>query len=196
MEAWRAMDDYENIKTFHGDPERVFDLEITILAALGFVVTARSPSQIEFLGPGMRSTRQSALVGAGRVRIELKRNDQLTVTADFGGVEGLSRFLKTFLMSMAAGFVLLFGVGMGLLFGQIFGVGFGVPFAPGVTWLAFAAPLAVAPFIPWIFVYPFLMRMTRRKTEQALDGFTHNISTVPGVSVAGSHTGHSAQGLV
>lgn len=166
--------DYTQSVPFPGDIEKAFDYASVVLGTNGFRTTQRQYGVVEFAGPGMYSTRQNPILGATQIRLRAA-GDFLELEAVLGGVRAMQRFLTVFPLAMAAGFLLLFGLVMGFAFGQVFGVGFGVPFARGWHWLAFAAPLAVLPLAPWLFLSPVLTRKIRSRTVAALDTLLANI---------------------
>ena len=110
---------------FSGNTDKAFGLAVAVLTAVGFRLTARTGESVEMVGPGMRSTEQSALVGASRIHIR-SDHGELTVKADLGGVEWMTRF------------VMLFPLGLCLTLGIVFAVVFGPR-----GWLAIAAIVGV-----------------------------------------------------
>jgi len=87
--------DYSSKVPFQGQFRDALTLAIGALTTLGFRVAARDEQAIEFMGPGLNSTRQNALLGATRIRLEAS-GGQLAVRAELGGIRWLRRFLLLF----------------------------------------------------------------------------------------------------
>jgi hypothetical protein len=169
--------EYSKSIPFHGDVNKALDFATVVLAKNSFIIQNKKGSALEMLGPGMRSNRQDPILGVSRIHISADRS-QLIVDAELGGVDRMRRFLTYFPVSMALGFILLFGGVAGLIFGQLSGVGFGVPAAPGWWWLAMTVPISVFPLLPWLFLSPLMIRSIRKKTVLALDTLLNNMATV------------------
>lgn len=172
--------EYEGRIPFTGDFDAVHTLISGTLTVQGFTVVRAERDVIEFSGPGMVNSRQPAICGAGRIRLT-RRHGEMTLEADFEGVERMRRFLQLFLTSMALGFLALFGPVMGIIFGRQFGVGFGVPFAQGWNWMLFIGPLVLLPLLPWIVLTPLLCRRFRNRARQALDDLLKSLTVAQGV---------------
>ena len=65
---------YSATVPFRGDVGKAFDLAVASLTALGFRITAKDRAALEFAGPGMAGSRQSALLGATHLRITADRD--------------------------------------------------------------------------------------------------------------------------
>jgi hypothetical protein len=75
--------------------DKAFGLAEAALCALGFRITQRTNETLELIGPGMNSSRESALLGASGIRIHCG-DSQLTLEADLGAVARMERFVLFF----------------------------------------------------------------------------------------------------
>jgi hypothetical protein len=116
----------------------------------------------------MNSTRQPPIFGASQIRVS-SNHGQLALDANLGGVANLRRFLIWFPLLMAIGLAVLIGGALGVVLGQALGMGFGVPFAPGWSWVGFAALVSLLPLSPWLVLSPVIIRALRTRTVEALD---------------------------
>jgi hypothetical protein len=71
------------------------------LAAQGFRIVTQNRDIAELVGPGMRSSRQNALVGASKVTIRTLGRE-VAIEANFGAVRRLIRILGTVLFGIQA----------------------------------------------------------------------------------------------
>ena len=149
---------------FRGNADKAFGLAESALTALGFRLTERTPGSVELVGPGMNSTRQSALVGASRIRISGGRSE-LAVEADLGGVEWMSRF------------VTLFPIGLVLGLGVVLSVVFSAVFGPGI-WIFAVAGAVGGNALLWLVLGPMMARGIRARTNRALDTLLANMIVV------------------
>jgi hypothetical protein len=155
---------YASSLPFRGDTESAFRLAESALTATGFRLTERAPESMELVGPGMNSTRQSALVGASRVRV--RRGDAtLELEAELGGAERMSRFVTLF----PIGLVLFLGVVLSAVFLIVFGAG---------MWIAPVAAVVGVNAGLWLFLGPAMARGIRARTERALDALLANMAVV------------------
>lgn len=153
--------------------ETVLEQVLTVLATHGFHLQRRDHHSAILSGPGLRSTRQSPLLGASTIDVEIQ-GQNLVLDAQLGGVASMQRFLTWFPLLLGLGLALLFGVVGGLVMGQKFGVGFGVPWAQGWQWVLFAFGVALLPVSPWIFITPLMSRSLEKRTEAALTTLAQN----------------------
>jgi hypothetical protein len=168
---------YSNSIAFTGDPQRLLAAAATILMTNGFAVVQQEGDQIEFIGPGLNSTKQNPLLGAARIVVSAKQG-RLAVDADYGGVDSLRRFMIRF--------PLLLGLGLGCIFAVISLIVFlgfylyGADFGPAwtVAWLSplFAIAVSLLSVSPWFFLAPWIRRHLERKTTFALDTLMTNVS--------------------
>jgi hypothetical protein len=143
---------------FRGDADRAFALAESALTALAFRHTERTAAALELVGPGMNSTRQSALVGASRIRIVSDRGE-LALEADLHGVASMARF------------VILFPIGLCLFLAILFAIVFSEVF-----WGVAAATGAAA--LLWLLLGPLMARTIRARTCRALDALLANMVIV------------------
>lgn len=146
---------------FRGDTDKAFHLAEAALTASGFRFGDRTAGSVEMIGPGMNSTRQSALAGVSRLHI-LKSHDKLSIEADLGGVAQMSRFVTLFPVSL----VLCLGVVLSIVFGVLIG--------PGL-WLAVVAAVVSVNAVLWLVLGPMIARKIRARTESALDTLLANM---------------------
>jgi hypothetical protein len=168
---------YSNSIAFTGDSQRLLASAATILMTNGFAVVQQEGDQIEFVGPGLNSTRQNPILGASRVVVSAKHG-RLAVEAEYGGVDALRRFMIQF--------PLLLGLGLGSVFAVILLMVFmgfylyGADFGPAWTmaWLSplLAIVISLLSVSPWFFLAPWIRRHLERKTNVALDTLLINIS--------------------
>jgi hypothetical protein len=142
---------------FSGDTNTALHLADAALTALGFRITERTAGSLEAVGPGMNSTRQSALLGASRIRIG-SGHGELSIEAELGGVERMSRFVRRF------------PIGLGLLLAVVFVAAFG-----------FRVPAWIAPLVavlPWLVIGPWMAQSMRARTCRGLDALLANMVAV------------------
>ena len=87
--------DYSASKPFRGDVDKALTFVITALTPMGFRVERKAADSVELTAPRLQRTRQSALVGASRLRVA-HRSGALAVEAELGGVRRLTRFVLVF----------------------------------------------------------------------------------------------------
>jgi hypothetical protein len=155
---------YASSLPFRGDTEKAFRLAESALTAIGFRFTERTAGSVELVGPGMNSTRQSALAGASRIHLRGGRGE-LAVEADLGGVARMSRF------------VTLFPIGLALGLGVVLSVVFGALFGPG-AWIVAVAAAVAGNAVLWLLLGPLLARGIRARTGRALDTLLANMVSV------------------
>jgi hypothetical protein len=149
---------------FRGDTGKAFGLAESALTAIGFRLTERTAGSVELVGPGMNNSRESALVGASRIRI-VGGSGELAVEADLGGVERMARFVTLF----PPGLCLALGVLLSVVFSAIHG--------PGAWVIAVAAATAGAA-LPWLLLGPWMARRIRARTCRGLDALLANMVVV------------------
>ncbi len=166
---------YSASTSYSGESAPAFDRALSILGAAGFTIQQQDRDSIEFTGPGLNSSRESAILGATKIRIQLDR-DSIQLDAELGGVVRMKRFLNTFIPSLAVLLVVIIGPFTGWVAGMQNGLGFGVPGLPGLKWLMFTVPITLLPFLPWIVVTPWVAGKIRTRTINAIDGLLQNIT--------------------
>jgi hypothetical protein len=156
---------------FGGNTDKALGLAESTLTAVGFRLTERTADSMEWAGPGMHSTRQSALVGASRIRV-LDGRGKLAIEADLGGVARMSRFVR------------LFPVGLALFLGGVLSVVFSLVHGPG-TWLAVVAAVVGGNAVLWWLLAPLMARGIRARTCRELDTLLANMVAVGEGSASG-----------
>jgi hypothetical protein len=139
-------------------------LAVSALTGIGFRLTDRTAGSMEMVGPGMNSSRESALVGASRIRL-VGGGGELALDADLGGVARLSRFVMLFPISLA--------LCMGVLFALVFSIQFGL----GLWILAVAAAVGGYAAL-WFVLGPMMARSFRTRTCRGLDALLANMVAV------------------
>jgi hypothetical protein len=142
---------------FTGDADKALRLAESSLAAVGFQLTARTPTSLEAIGPGMNNSRESALVGASHIVIHHGRGE-LTLDAELGGAERLGRFAKLFPL----GLVLVMAVVLSVVFLFVFGPG---------SWIISVGAATGLFALPWLVVGPLMAGSIHRRTCRGLDAF-------------------------
>ena len=155
---------YAAAAPFRGDPDKAFSLAEPALTAIGFCLTERTPTAVEFVGPGMNSSRQSALVGASRIHVQSNRGE-LALEADLGGVARMARFVTLFPVALCAFLAILFIVLFRVLFG------------PG-PWLVTVVASTGGIALLWLLLGPLMARGIRARTCHSLDALLANMVKV------------------
>ena len=154
--------DYTKTVSFTGSTEKAFDLAAAALTSLGFRITTRDSSTLDLTGPGMRSTRQSALLGASRIQVT-RSADELTMQAELGGVTTMRRFVTFF----PTGLVLFLCIFLSIIFSLVF---------DDRQWVV---PIVVASgtiMIVWLILGPLMARSIHSHTCSALDALLDNMA--------------------
>ena len=146
---------------FRGRADEAFGLAEAALTALGFRLADKSAAAREWVGPGMNSSRESALLGATRIHAS-HGGGELAVEAELGGVARLARFVTWF--------PILLPLTLGLVLAGVFAALHG----PGPWLLAVAAPVA-ANVALWLVLGPLMARRFRARTDRALDALLANM---------------------
>ncbi len=155
---------YTGSLPFKGNSDKAFGLAESALTALGFRLTQRTASSLEMTGPGMNSSRESVLVGASRVHVN-KGNGELTMEADLGGVQRMTRF------------VMLFPITLCLFLALLFGVVFTVANGPG-NWMFAVAGAVGVNALTWMILGPWMARRFHKRTCDGLDTLLANMVAV------------------
>lgn len=154
---------YASTVPFEGDTARAFDLANAALTSLGFRISSRSESSLELTGPGMTSTRQSALMGATRLRITRGSHD-LSIEAELGGVQTMSRFVTLFPIGLSLFLCVLMLVQFSVLSDHRGGV------VPVIAITGLTA-------LPWLFLGPLMARHVHARTCRAIDALLNNMAS-------------------
>jgi hypothetical protein len=156
--------DFSAKQRFSGNLDKAFTLAESALTAIGFRITERSDSTLELVGPGMNSSRDSALVGASRIQMRGDRHE-LSLEAELGGVARMTRFVTFFPPA------LLFGLGL------LLSIVFSVLFGPGLWILAVFAAVGGNALV-WMLLGPLIARSMQARTRKGLESLLANMVTV------------------
>ena len=167
------MEQYSTTASFTGRADPVLAAAVATLTNNGFAIVDRMDGRATLTGPGLTSTRQNPILGTSRIEITA-RGQTLHVDADLGGVDTMRRFLTWFPLLLGLGLGLLFAVLGSAGWGGNVDLGVGLPWAPGVQRAFAALALGLLPVVPWLFISPLMIRMVRRRTQQALDTLANN----------------------
>jgi len=161
---------YDTSLRFNGDPSAALEGAIAPLTALGFRIVERGPTSIDFAGPGMNSSRQSALLGATRIRL-IGRAQELALEAELGGVEFMSKFVRYFPLGLSAVLFIVLALVFSIQFGDRMG-----------TWWLWPLGIAVgANMLMWLLLGPWMARRMKARTCEALDALLNNIAVLGGM---------------
>jgi hypothetical protein len=155
---------YAASRSFRGDAERAFRLAESALTAIGFQITARTAGLLEAIGPGMNSSRQSALLGASRIRL-VHGHGELAVEAELGGAAWMSRFITLFPIALVLGL------------GGVLAVVFSMVFRPGLWLIGVVGAVGLNTAL-WLWLGPRMARGIRARTDRALDALLANMASV------------------
>ena len=147
---------------FTGDPAKAFDLAVSALMALGFRTHASDPAKIDMVGPGLNSTRQSALLGASRIIVN-HSDKELVLAAELGGVARLARLITIFPIVLTLG---LAGI-LALVFSFLF---------PVETWIFTVLLVAGGNLLLWLILAPIMKRSVLARTCRGLDSLLYNMA--------------------
>ena len=150
--------DYETEIPFKGDEKKALDVSLNVFISQGFEIVDKRDTSYELMGPGMWSTRQNPLVGISRVMVNAY-SDRIKLRAEFGGIKKMQTFLLALICGMALFFIILFGY----LFRD----------APG-----YSIFIPLAPFFPWPFLIPIMVRVMKKRTLRAIDTFFKNMNAL------------------
>ena len=143
---------YEYSTSFRGDPDAAFSLAKAALLALGFEILPGSSAELRAEGPGMRSTRQSALLGVSKFRFQIAAST-LTASATLGGVATMKAFVTLFPPGLILSLVVLFAA-----------LGHGISYLG--LWLA----------APWLVISPLMAALIERRTTRAVDRLARSMA--------------------
>jgi hypothetical protein len=149
---------YEYSTPFRGDPDAAFTLAKTALLAQGFEILPGSSAELRATGPGMRSTRQPALLGVSEFRFQIAAS-ALTVSATLGGVSRMKAFVIFFPIGLILSLVVLFAA-----------LGHGISYLG--LWSA----------TPWLVLSPLMAALIERRTTRAVDRLARSmaVAALPG----------------
>jgi len=142
----------EEIPPFRGDPDVALTLAKTALLSQGFEILPGSSAELRAKGPGMRSTRQSALLGVSEFRFQIAAST-LTASATLGGVASMKAFVMLFPIGLILSLVVLLAV-----LGQ------------GTSYLGLWLTL------PWLIVSPLMAALIERRTTRAVERLARSMA--------------------
>jgi len=155
------MDTYEDFVPYTGAGERAFNVALQTLLPLGFQIESQGSAHLTVSGARYISTKQNALLGVSRAEFSLGHS-ALTVNAELGGAERMQKMLLLFLLGLGGFDVLLFT-----------GLWYFVPELHAQRWFLFIPLLAL---IPWAFIAPYMTRMIRARSVEALRILLENMA--------------------
>lgn len=156
-------DEFNEKQRLEGDQEKSMDIAMSKLTGLGFQLKKRGDSTLKMESPGMRSSKQPPLMGAGLVSISWS-GERVTLRCDYAGLNWLTSFVRLFPPALVTG---IFGIqGMVLMTKIPLSDAKWIPF--GVMYLGF--------MVLWSFLGRFMPRVFRLRTEKALHEFLNTIS--------------------
>jgi hypothetical protein len=153
---------YVTTVPFDGNTAKAFDLALSALTPLGFQAVTRDALSLELVGPGMNSTRQSALLGASRIQIT-RSGRELAIEAELGGVEWMGRFLVLFPIGLCLFLAVLFFVVFSLLFNNR-------------LWVIPVVAVTGGNALLWLFLAPYLTRVIKARTCRGIDALLNNMA--------------------
>lgn len=143
---------YKDTIPLHGQAETALQLAWATLLALGFDVHKPAKYELTAKGPGMRSTRQPALLGVSRLKLSIHQQS-LMVEYQLGGLDFLKKFIYVFPPALALLLALVFSV-VGL----------------EVDWVHFSW------LLPWPLLAPWLFRVQKQRSLRAVEELLHAIA--------------------
>lgn len=149
---------YNASRPFHGDLIKAFDLAIAALTALGFRLDSRTADSVRLTGPGMHSNRQSPLLGASRLDINL-HHGTLDLAAELGAAERMIRFVKIFPIALNCGLTVVFLVVFGIIFVGRF----------PLFWICPVMGIPLINGAVWAVLGPWMARSIHQRTCRGLD---------------------------
>lgn len=156
------------------DPDEALGLATTTLAAVGFTVTPVERG-VDATGPQRRGTKESPLLGLGRLELRLEGADWVART-DLSGGRTLVRFAQWFAPALSLGLALVFAA-----LGAVGGLGADLAFDVG-SWgfagLGVAAP-ALLIGLAWLPIGAWMARGIREAHEGAVRALLATIAGNP-----------------
>ena len=152
--------DYEKTIPFTGNAEKAVELARNVFIQHGFQIVNNSDSALELVGTGTVWTKgQDPLVGISKVYI-LGTSSKLSIEAEFGAIRKTIKYLIYFLLSMAAFFLVVFGI-------QFYLQGQSVRKLLLIT---------LAPFSPWPIIVPLMAKFMKFRTSRAIGVLLNNMA--------------------
>lgn len=150
---------YETSRSLEGDAGRALDFAAATLAAMGFTIEARRPTELDANGPGLRCAGRSPLRGISAIHLRASAGT-LSATADLSSCRRMFLVLGMMLVGMAVFLLVLFNT---------------IPIhrrGPYYWWMP-AAPLA-----PWPVLLPAMYAWANRSARKAVDTLIQNAATM------------------
>lgn len=166
---WRiivSMATHEASAEVRGDATQVLDAAAAALSLYGFRVGYRGTTSLDLTGPGMRSSRQSPILGASRIRLSVE-NGRLSLAAELGAAARLGRFARVFPPVLALGATGIIGAVFLLTMPK-----------PPAHLFEILGVVAAADVVVWLVLGPMIARSIERRTRAALDAFVATAARV------------------
>ena len=148
---------------YSGNAQFAINSALQMLLPLDFKIIDQTESTLTVQGPGYNSTSQNALLGMSRGELSFSRST-ISINADLGGVDRMTRFLLFLLMGMGAADAIVFT-----------GLWFYVERLHAQPWFL-AIPVLV--FLPWVFIAPWMTKWIRKRCEEALIRFVDDLAAL------------------
>lgn len=153
------MIDYDKeVRCEKGHAPAVLRFSLNVFIQHGFTVVKKDTTGHEVKGPGMISSRQSPLLGISRLMCFFQ-DHHLILKAEFGAIRRIRKLMILFLTALALFLMILFAA----LFHDRASYNFWLP---------------LAPFVPWPFLIPLMVRLFFNRTQKALDTLMNNAMTL------------------
>jgi len=154
--------EYVNTVQFAGDAKRAMGVAQTTLVAQNFQITSSGELELQFIGPGISSTRENPLKAMTEGAFVI-HDGAIHVKARLGGAEWMVKFLRIFPILLAVFFLTLWGV-----------LAFFIPVFR--LWWIFALPILV--MSPWLVLAPMIGRSIQARTKNAIDALVSNMALI------------------
>jgi len=154
--------DYRESRDVRLDWDTVQRQTITLLTPSGFRVDSMLPGRVDLIGPGMNSSRQSAIVGCSKIRVS-SDNRSLTLEAELGAARRLGTFARLFPLLLTGGLLAI----LSIVFWFVLPNGIDV-----VKILLIVLAINVA---TWLVLGPVIARSIENRTRRALDALLTNL---------------------
>jgi len=154
---------FQQSVSYSGNSQIAMNTLLQTLLPLGFQIIEQSEWALIVEGPGYNSTRQNALLGMSRGEFSFSRST-ISINADLGGVDRMSRFLLFLL------------IGIGLFDAVVFtGLWFFIDALRAHQWFLAIPTLAI---LPWVFIAPIMTKWIRKHCEEAITNLLKNMASL------------------
>jgi hypothetical protein len=159
--------EYRKSVSFHGDPDKALETAQSTFIQLGYRIEKKSQRTLRAVHPGgmIRSGSGAPIFGASPITVSAD-NNHLVINAEFGGVQQMRRFITRLMVGLAV----FLGLGLGITFALTFEDRWPLYLALG---LGVGMPLIELPIF-----HVTILKIVRKRAEQALDTLCENIVTV------------------